>query len=210
MDIAPYLLDLFQSHCLAPATLGKHRVANSSFTDPLGSDTSLSALLRHFMRVAFLAHPPAHTRPRITWDVAQILDHLCSWSMIPDFSFRQLTHHTFALVLIFSCQHISKLTFLAINNPFCIISDDCIILQFGPGLKQDHSGHFALIRLIRAPDMELCTVHNLQAYLDMVHPLRSSDSLFTTSTPPFGAAACGTLCQWFASILQGAGVNATQ
>lgn len=122
---------------------------------------------------------------------------------------RQLSHHMFALVLIFSCHRISDLTCLSVDPPFCVQSRDSFTLQFGPGLKQDRPHHVSPpLRLIRAPDEALCPVRHLLEYLSYTQPLRSSRSLFVTTTPPHGAAAWATLRQWFASVLTMAGISA--
>lgn len=101
------------------------------------------------------------------------------------------------------------MTCLSSEDPFCIISDESAVLQFGPGLKQDWAGHSSPpLRIVMAPDECLCSVRHLWAYVHLSEPLRSSPALFITTTASQGAAACATLRQWFASVLSGTGVVA--
>lgn len=71
-----------------------------------------------------------------TWDVRSVLDHLASWGPLADLDLKHLTWHTFALILLFSCRHISNVLLLGVDEPFCIISEESLVFQLGYGLKQ--------------------------------------------------------------------------
>lgn len=50
-----------------------------------------------------------HTRVRATWNVVDVITLVQSWGPIEGLSLRQLSHHTSALILVFSCQTVSVL-----------------------------------------------------------------------------------------------------
>lgn len=83
-------------------------------------------------------------------------------------------------------------------------------LQYRASLKQDRLGHVSPHNhFSRAPDEHLCPVRHIQEYVTQTQSVRSSRVLFATKAPPHGVAAHGTFHQWFASILQQAGIDAT-
>lgn len=207
--LAEYMWFFFSERHLAPASLAVHRSAICSFLDPLGSSGCDSKLLSRLMCVAFLNKPAARTSPRSTWDVARVLESLRSWGSMDPLSLSQLSWRTFALVLIFSCRRVADLVFLGIDDPFMVMHDQSVSFQLGFGLKQSCPSHrSSMIQLSLAPEESLCPVRHIHAYMDVTAPLRSSRSLFITTTPPHGAAARGTLHQWFSRVLRGAGIEA--
>lgn len=90
-----------------------------------------------------------------------------------------------------------------------MVSEEMVVFQTGFGLKQDHPGHCSLLIWLSLAPEELCPVKRIEAYIRLMNPLRSSRSFFVTIIPPHGKAAKITLKQWFAKILQGAGVDAS-
>jgi hypothetical protein len=58
-------------------------------------------------------------------------------------------------------------------------------------------------------DKRLCPVALLDEYLLRTSYGRRKDALFLTTTPPFGAAAKGTIKRWILSVLSQAGVQGT-
>jgi hypothetical protein len=92
ISLVRYLWYLFQNRDLAASTLGVHRAAVSSLSNPLDNSLSNSFLLQRFMRAVFLTRPPARRRPREAWDVATLLDFLRTWGPLESLSFRQLSH----------------------------------------------------------------------------------------------------------------------
>lgn len=112
-------------------------------------------------------------------------------------------------MLMFSFHHINNLSCLSVDSPFCVLNDKSITLQFWAGLKQDRANHISLpVCLTHALDNRLCPVHHMAKYLDVTHPLLSSQVLFIMTIPPHGAATWGTLWQWFTLILEQAGIEA--
>lgn len=208
--LANYLWFLYSERNLAASTLGVHRAAIGSLLDPLGKIISDSRLLTRFMRAVFLARPTARSAPRPTWYVRLVLDCLNSWGPIASLSATRLSWRTFALILLFSCRRIGDLVFLGSEEPFLVLRDDSVSLQLGCGLKQARPSHRSpVITLIKAPDESLCPVRHIRAYIDFTAPLRSSRSLFVTTTPSHGAAARITLRQWFAKVLRESGIDAS-
>lgn len=190
------------------ATLGVHRAAISSFLDPLGLSIS-SKLLARFMGAVFLSGPPARSSPCSTWNVAVVLEFIRSWGDIQDLPLDRLSWRTFSLVLLFSCRHIRDLVFLCIDAPFLSFSEGSVVMQLGFGLKQCRPSHRSpVIRLIQSSDERLCPVAHIRAYLSVTESIRTSRALILT-IPPHNAAARMTLRQWFARVLQGAGVRAS-
>lgn len=150
--------------------------------------------------------PAVRSHPCSTWDVVQVLDYLCTLGPIEHLSLRVLSICTLVLFLIFLVHRISDLTCLSIDPEFCAWSPAHLMLQFGPGLKQDCPHHASPpLCFDQAPDATLCPVRHADAYLALTRPLRSAQCFFVTSVPLHGAAARATLHQWFAYLLQEAG-----
>lgn len=127
VNIVSYLFNLFHDHGLAPATLGVHRAAISSFSNPLGTAQSESRLLRHFMKAAFSERPAACSCPHSTWDVARVLGYLHSLGPTEDLSLQFLSMRTLALFLIFSGRRISDLA-NPLNQNFSLCH--CVLRYF--------------------------------------------------------------------------------
>lgn len=209
-NLAEYLWFLFSDRHLAPASTIVHRSAICSFLDLLGSSGCDSKVISWLMHAAFLNKPAARAFPRSTWDVAKVLESLRSWGAIDSLSFAQLSWRTFALILIFSCRRVADLAFLSIDDPFMVLHEELVSFQLCFGLKESRPSHrYPAIQLLLALEESLCPVCHVHAYLVFTAPLRSSRSFFITTMPPHGAAARGTLCQWFACILRGAGIEAS-
>lgn len=154
------------------------------------------------MKAAFLSRPLAWANVCLTWDVGQVLNLLRSWGLIYSLSFPQLSWRSFALTLIFSCHCISNISLLGVDEPFLSLREESAVLQVGFRLKQVHPGHVSpLIHFLKAPDVALCPVSHLKAYVAASAEIQSSHCLFVTMVPSHGAAAKATLKRWFAKVL---------
>lgn len=94
--------------------------------------------------------------------------------------------------------NLSDLPLLGVDEPFCILSEESVVLQVDFGPKQAHQRHSSpMIQLNLAPDEELCPIRHIKAYLQTNKSLKSSRMFFVTTLPPCGAATKITLKQWF-------------
>lgn len=142
--------------------------------------------------------------------MADVLDFLETWGAINDLPFNCLSWRTFALLLIFSCRRIGYLIFMGIDPPFMVLSEDSATLKLGFGLKQSRPNHCSpAVHSSVALDECLCPVRHSRTYLQASTQLRSSSALFITTMPPHDVAKHITLRQWFAHVMQGAGVHAS-
>lgn len=86
---------------------------------------------------------------------------------ISQLSFQQLSHHCFALMLLFSCRCISDFTCLLSEEPFCMLSVDSAALRFGPGLKQDCAEHHSPLYISLWRLMSVCVLSVISGHIYM-------------------------------------------
>ena len=189
-------------------SIGVHRSALASLCQP-GSNPTIGAhpLVSRFMRAVYQSRPPAKLSLRPTWDVADVLQLLSGWDPPQDLDLLKLSHKTVTLVALESMRRISDLTLLDIGEGHMARSQDKIVFQLKFGLKQNRPGHSSpVVAFSRKQDPALCAFIHVTSYIDRVEDIRSTTTLFVTSTPPHQAAAKHTIRSWVVKVLQQAGI----
>jgi hypothetical protein len=166
-------------------------------------------LVARFMRALFLRRPPS-TKPRWTWDMASVLEFVRDWGLPQHLPTRQLAWKLAFLLAVFSARRVADLALLKVSPKYLQRSPDSAVFQPSFGAKQDRPGHQNPLIVLKAyHDKRLCPVALLDEYMLRTQRPGRSPSLFLTTTPPFGAAAKGTIKRWILSVLNQAGVDGT-
>ena len=204
-----YLLHLTQDRGLAYTTVGLHRSAISSLTQPDNSQPiGQHPLVSRFMKALFQHRPPAHKTLRPTWDVAEVLNTVKGWGPTTQLDGGLLARRTLMLVALASIKRISDLTLLDTSPGYMVISDTRVVFQLRFGGKQSRPKHTPpVVILEQVSDPTLCPVDHIKHYLEYTQDLRSSSALFVTLTPPHGAASVASLRSWLMRTLREAGIN---
>ena len=127
-----------------------------------------------------------------------------------DLSLRRLVAKLAFLVAVFSARRVADLFLLRVTPQYLQLSADSAVFQPAFGAKQDRPSHQNPLVVLRSyADVRLCPVASLREYLSRTDYRGRGESLFLTTTPPFGAAAKGTIKRWILSILTDAGVQGT-
>jgi hypothetical protein len=210
VKLLEYLLFLHKSKNLSWNTIGVHRSAISSLLSPLQTPTAGEhPLVSRFMRALFRNKPPA-MRPRVSWDVASVLNYIRSMGEPSSLTLRQLTWKLAFITALFGAKRVSDLTLLKISPRFLQRTRHAAVFQPAFGAKQDRPGHQNPVLVLKSyHDKRLCPVALLSEYLDRTNYKNRDDHLFLTTIPPFTKAAKATIKRWIILILNAAGVQAS-
>jgi hypothetical protein len=142
--------------------------------------------------------------------MATVLSFVRDWGLPGALSLRQLAWKLAFLLAVFSARRMADLTLLKITPLHLQRSRDSAVFQPSFGAKQDRPGHQNPLVVLRSfGDKRLCPVALLEEYLNRTSYQGRCDSLFLTTTVPYGPAAKGTIKRWVLSVLSEAGVQGT-
>jgi len=142
--------------------------------------------------------------------MATVLAYVRDWGFPGDLNLRQLSWKLAFIIAVFSARRMADLTLFRITPTYLQRSRDSAVFQLAFGAKQDRPGHSNPLVVLRAfTDKRLCPVALLDEYLTRTSYQGRCDSLFLTTTVPYGPAAKGTIKRWVLSILSEAGVQGT-
>ena len=169
---------------------------------PLGQNYWVSQFMTGLARQL-----PRQPRYSEIWDPDVVLKFLKTWSPAKFLNLFQLSVKTILLILLVSGQRLQTITKLSLDNMthrkrtfYFVITDN---------LK--HSRGYSPATEVTCKnfpaDARLCVENYLKAYLKRTEPIRTSRTLFVTTTKPHGAATQATLARWVRLGLQKAGIN---
>ena len=193
---------------MAYSTVGLHRSAISSLTDP-STTTPIGQhpLVSRFMRALFQERPPAHKHLRPTWDVVELLSIVKAWGPTHQLDMSQLARRTLTLIALASVKHVSDLSLLDTSPGHMALGPSRVVFQLKFGSKQDRPQHKPpMVTLDKVLDPYLCPVEHVRHYLNRTQDIRSSPRLFITLTPPHGKASLASLRTWLLRTLKEAGI----
>ena len=141
------------------------------------------------------------------WDPQSVLKFLQKWAPAKHLNLFQLTVKTLLLLLLVTAQRVQTMSKLSLDN--MSLKKRRITFTITQNLKHQRRNNPATVIELNAfvPDLRLCPVNYLKAYINRTRPLRSVQDLFVTTTKPHGKAAMATLSRWTKTGLQLAGIN---
>ena len=170
-----------------------------------------SILISRFISGVQNVHFSPLPKPRTTWDVNQVLDHLAS---LPDnrvLSLMQLSVKLVMLLLISTFRRKCELHSLHLQHKWYFPNQIlfALVRPPKPGVCILHSNrHFGYFPVTMFPDnYKLCPVRTLNDYIYRTARLRNDGYLLITTQHPFKPISSMTLRRWILSGLKDAGID---
>ena len=210
--LTDFLYDCFHGKApgdsgVAYRTLNVIRSAISSVAVIGGLQAGQHPIVRRFMRAAFLAKP-VFPRYSSTWDPDIVFTYLSSVGDNDSLPLLMLSRKLTFLLLLLSGQRFQSVEYFDIRNMSLL--NDRVSFSIGDVLKTSSPySHVQEVSFLEyGPNVHICVIKTLQAYLRKTCILRGPTTrLLIATRPPFRAASRGTLMRWTKDLLRMAGID---
>ena len=205
-DVLNYLSELYNEG-LQYRTINTARSTLSSTLPPMdGFPVGQHPLVTRLMKGIFNSRPIVKTLFP-AWSVKLVLKTLREWSPASKLSLKLLTLKTVMLLALATGKRASSIKLLSIKSGYIEVSEGKVVLQpFGLEKHSRLDRSFPPITIESYnEDPSLCPVFYIKTYLRRTSSLRSSDSLFVTTTKPHDAATIWTILRWLKTVISQSG-----
>ena len=188
------------------STVCGYRSMLSAFHEPVDGDSVGShPSVTRLIKGVFNTNPP-NKKLCPEWVVGVVLKYLSGEPFIPfeSCSLKFLTMKACFLLAITSARRADDISKLSMMPGQCRFMKDKLLLIPDDLLKQDRPSHYlSPLEIERYDNLNICAVHTLEKYLQVVENLRGQmSSLFLTVIRPHKKPASQTISRWITEVIR--------